>query len=68
MCKVDISLTPECETNKTCALGGMQVVRLCSPRRFVFVRPAHCSVEAVGHELALAVGGDERDGAVVLKA
>lgn len=28
----------------------------------------HCSVEAVGHELALAVRGDERDGAVVLKA
>lgn len=28
----------------------------------------HCSVEAVGHELALAVRGDERDGTVVLKA
>lgn len=30
--------------------------------------PTHCGVEAVGHELALAVGGDERDGAVVLEA
>lgn len=30
--------------------------------------PTHCSVEAVGHELALAVGGNEGDGAVVLEA
>lgn len=30
--------------------------------------PTHCRVEAVGHEFALAIGGDERDGAVVFKA
>lgn len=30
--------------------------------------PTHCRVEAVGHEFALAIRGDERDGAVVFKA
>lgn len=30
--------------------------------------PTHCCVEAVGHEFALAIRGDERDGAVVFKA
>lgn len=41
---------------------------MCSTGRSGDVRPTHCRVEAVGHELALAVGWDERDGAVVLEA
>lgn len=34
----------------------------------VFVRPSYSSVESVGHELALAIRGDERNGAVILEA
>lgn len=43
-------------------------VCVCVNAKQLSERPTHCGVEAVGHELTLAIGGDERDGAVVLEA
>lgn len=41
---------------------------VCVKEKHLSECPTHCSVEAVGHELTLAIGGDERDGAVILEA
>lgn len=58
--------------NNSCVLGSGKlqvVVGMCALYEDRFVcGSTHCCVEAVRHELALAIRGDERDGPVVLKA